>query len=150
MIWPFRFEPLSISICAAIGVALQIAVHHYLAGRRRKENRRAKAKDIFRESIVTELSITLLDWGHRPKGIDSFLLQAVPKLQSAVQTYRPYVNAKDLASFDKAWEGFVSFCNKHIPDNKYTTAKLYPMMPGEDPAEILREHINQLLSFADR
>lgn len=152
MIWPFRFEPLSISIGAAAGIALQIMIHHYLAGRRDEKAREARelheAKSRFREAILAELSIFLLQRAYWPTGVADFLLQAVPKLQPAVQAYRAYVRTEDPASFDKAWVGLVGFCNERIRDNDYATAKMYPSMRGKDSIEVLREHVNRLLSFA--
>ncbi|MGA2401443.1 MAG: hypothetical protein ABSG91_07025 [Syntrophobacteraceae bacterium] len=152
MIFPFRLEPFSISVGATLGIILQTLIQHHLARRRNKEDRRdkeiAEAKNRFREAVLAELSIILLDRKYWPGGIDGFPLQAVPKLQTAVQAYRAYVRAKDLAPFDKAWENFVCFCNERTPDSNYAAAKMYPSMPGQDPAEFLREHINRILSFA--
>lgn len=137
-----------ITVGIPFGVILQVLMQHYLARRRDKEHRLAKAKNRFREAILAELSIFLLNWVYWPKGIDGFLLQAVPKLQAAVQVYRHCVKSKDLDAFDKAWKGFVSFCNQRTTDHNYTAAKMYPSMSGQDPAELIREHINRLLSFA--
>jgi hypothetical protein len=127
-------------------------IQHYLARRRDKENRQAnqfhQSKVRFRQAILAELSIILLERAYWPRDIAGFLLQAVPKLQFALQIYRPYIRGKELAAFDKAWEGFVTFCNQRIADYHYAAAKMYPEMPGENPAKILREHINQLLFFA--
>ncbi len=132
-----------------LGVIAQVMGQDYFTRRRNKENRRIKAKDVFFEAVISELSVFLLTRMYWPTGIDGLLLQSVPKLQIAMQTYRPHVRGKYIASFDKAWEGFVGFCKQRKQDSDYATGKMYEKMPGENPVEILQEHINHLLSFAE-
>ena len=142
-------------LLAAASVCMSWLVAHRLTVSRSKADRIAAARASFRAAVMAELGSVYPIPNAWPDDIATFLKARFSALQSAVETFRPFVN--DKASFDAAW---LSFYNAYPTQQQGQWYHHYgpahdPLIETKESAHnkamlTFKNNVSRLLLFAER
>ena len=89
-------------------------VTHLLTRRREYQTARRKAAADFRAAFLSALNDIYPLPARWPDDIDPYLRGVFPKLQAAVEQFRPYVPFWKLGAYDRAWSRYRSCTGRQI------------------------------------
>jgi hypothetical protein len=145
-------EKFILAILAGIAIA---AFGAHFAYRAFRKQRRIKASDQFRNTILTEFSKLYPDGIlHFPSNQGGDIVKMIRDkhhvISAAVNVYRPHVRNK--AGFDKAWDNFTGVDRFRDKDekpryNQYTIKNLQGSIAYDFPRKMFIKNIKQLLEF---
>lgn len=130
-------------ICAGL---ITIFIVHRLALRRERIGARRKAAEEFRRDILTALPGIYLEPARWPDDIDATLREAFPKLQDAVEKFRPCVPWWNRKAFDMAWFRYRCGTGREIDVQNYFHYIGFSSNPN--PKGTFRRNVDTLLAFA--
>lgn len=151
---PIGFDKVAIfSAGGILGYLARTIIDHYLAKSRTEEDRRIKefneAATKFRSTVINELVGLYpipIDW---PIDITIRLNTTFPKIQAAVEEFKPFVPTGDVSSFNKAWLQYYAHCKNILPEACSDASVIYAGEKSKQAREDFKHNIDLLLKFAD-
>jgi len=148
-------EPGSFSLGVVAGGLIVGVANHYLAKIRAKEDRGISgfnnAAIKFRSTIVNELAGLYPIQTDMKIDISSRINSSFPKIQSAVEEFKPFVVRREARAFANAWKQYYIYCKYTAPEG-FAGKSLKDMVNGVENSIKFREkfkhNIDLLLSFA--
>ena len=137
---------ISLGICLTLFGFLAV---HRLALYRQKESARAVAANKLVSVFTSELSSIYPVCSKWPENIDSFLKNKFPILQSAIESYKPFV--KNKKGFIKAWDLYRLGKDGRIIDKQVYHQYMGFQINDEpvvDPEKCIIENIDRILAYA--
>jgi len=105
-----------------------------------------RAATTFRSNIINELAGLYpipVNW---PDDIDNRLSATFPKIQAAVEEFKPFVT--DSSAFNEAWLQYYTHCNQVIPRVFSLANRLRGTESTQDARDEFKHNVDNLLSFA--
>lgn len=140
----------SFSLGSVAGGIVGVIAGHYLTKSRNTEDREIKGSNDaaakFRAAIITELTGLYpipIDW---PDDIGSRLNATSPKIQAAVEEFKPFVT--DGTAFNEAWLQYYTHYKHTIPKAFNLANKIYENEKIQSVRDEFKHNIENLLSFA--
>lgn len=135
------------NLYAVVGTRLLAAFVGYVAWRNNFKSRRAAACAAFRALILAELSSIYPNISFWPPNIDDYLRSRFAVLQTAVESFRPFVPWWRRWFFDRAWFRYRCATGRKIDVQCYHHYMAFSGQP--DPKVTFHANVSRLLKFAN-
>jgi len=150
---PISFDNIAIfSAGGALGYFVRTFIDHRLAKSRTDEDRRIKGFNEsaikFRSTIINELVGLYpipIDW---PRDIARRFNATFPKIQAAVEEFKPFVPSGQVKAFNKAWLQYYTHCKHVVPKAFSPEGKIYGEKTSQEVRDEFKHNVDALLSFA--
>ena len=140
------------SLGAIVGFLVRSLIDHLLAKSRTEEDRRIKgfndAATKFRSTIINELVGLYpipIDW---PRDVAGRLNATFPKIQAAVEEFKPFVPTGEVKAFNKAWLQYYTHCKHTLPEAENIATRIFEIEKSKQSREVFKYNVDLLLSFA--
>lgn len=141
----FAFDSWQLWLISIAGALISFLIPHYLTIARDRINARTAAAMKFNKGIIEEVVGLYPVASNWPEDIDRHLRGIFPKMQIAINEFRPYVPMGKRSLYDAAW--FRYRCNG-TPSNNQAYHHYMEFGGHPDPKKTFHENIEHLLSFA--
>ena len=123
-------------------------LNHALAIHREKRTRRVAACSAFRSVVLAELGSIYPNAPTWPENIDPFLRLRFAALQTAIETFRPFVPFWSQRRFSRAWLNYR--CAPGVKANAQCYHHYEPFGSNPNYKSIFHANVYSLLSFANK